>query len=375
MQHFQDLLDLLIECSKIDPTKPSKDIKNLNFPILNMNDIQNICLSSTEIFKNEQSLLKISSPCIIVGDIHGQILDLFRIINDFGLPITRKYLFLGDLIDRGEFSIETVLIVLLMKIIWPNNVFLIRGNHEFRFLSSQGGFLDQIIDLYYGDELYEYFMNTFSYIPFSCLIDGTILCVHGGIGPSLKTISQLESIPRPILNYCNEIVDSLIWSDPTNEILFYEQSTRGTGFLYGIIALTDFLKSNNLTKLIRGHECINEGCKIMFNEQLYTVFSASNYCNIIQNQSAVLEIINKDQFKIISYNPTICLRRSEVSFVPIEKNKKKEINTSKSFYTLLPMLHKENNSVKYTPSKTIQFPSNLQHLVRKSSSIRNLSVM
>jgi protein phosphatase len=106
-----------------------------------------------DLFSSEPTLLDISSPCRVIGDIHGQILDLFRILNKFGFPGSASYLFLGDLVDRGEFSIECLVCVFLMKVIWPDRVWVIRGNHEFAFLCSQCGFFNSILSFFGGEAL------------------------------------------------------------------------------------------------------------------------------------------------------------------------------------------------------------------------------
>jgi len=314
---YREFLDLYLLGSPKDNYKAAKDLKSVNLPVLSQKDVLDVCNEALKLFKAEPSCLTLSSPITIIGDVHGHILDLFRVLNTFGLPQNRKYLFLGDLVDRGEFSIETVLIVFLMKIIWPQNVQIIRGNHEFFYLCSQGGFSAQIEEVYYGNELIEAFMTVFSYIPLAAIIDQKMLCVHGGIGPSLTNVTQLNQIKRPITDFGDDLIDSLLWSDPSLEVSFYEASNRGTGYLFGEEALKTFLKSNGLTTLIRGHECVIDGVEPQFNGLLYTVFGASNYCGLLPNCAAAFDVISPGNFEIKKFIPLPYLRREDVIFTHV----------------------------------------------------------
>ena len=227
---------------------------NLIFPKLYKQTIIDLCHELEAIFQAEPSLIDLKSPCLIIGDLHGHVLDLFRIIRYCGLPdddklinsgrvCDKKYVFLGDVIDRGEFSVETITIVLLLKILYPTSVYLIRGNHEFDFLAKQCGFLEQVLSAFNdcdastssthnhgeiwskrepevdsGFEVYSAFMSLFSYIPFAVRIDEKMLCVHGGIGPQVFSTKSISDIKRPIKEFSvNDVADSLLWSDPSDK--------------------------------------------------------------------------------------------------------------------------------------------------------------
>ena len=142
---YKKILDLFINNIPKNITIVTAQGPKLAIPVVSPQDVIDICSKAVNIFKNEHSLLEINGHCIIVGDIHGHLLDLYYILQKFGLPPRQDYLFLGDLVDRGEFGIETVIIVFLLKIIWPRNVHLIRGNHEFFYQCSQGGFVDHLL--------------------------------------------------------------------------------------------------------------------------------------------------------------------------------------------------------------------------------------
>jgi protein phosphatase len=241
------------------------------------------------IFENEHTLLEINSPCVIVGDIHGQILDLFRILNSCGPAGRTTYVFLGDIVDRGEFSVESLICVLLLKALHPDHVFVIRGNHEFGGLCSHCGFLSQIMEFFQSSSLYQDALLVFGQMPLAARIDNSILCVHGGIGPSVANLTTISWVKRPIEEFGDDIIDSLVWSDPDPSVeKFEESSTRGAGYRFGETAAAVFLEENKLELLVRAHECIPEGAKEMFGGKVMTIFSASNYCGLMGNEAAVL---------------------------------------------------------------------------------------
>lgn len=269
-----------------------------------------LLISNVEIiFRSEPILLDIESPCTIVGDIHGHILDLFRILKTQGLPDTTRYVFLGDLVDRGEFSVETIALVYLLKILWPQNVFIIRGNHEFDFLAAQCGFKKQLLDTYYDESIYRHYLSSFSEIPLAIRIDNKMLCVHGGIGPSLFSIKQIASLQKPIHDFGSELIDPLLWSDPNDSVETFEPSSRGTGFFFSESVLDEFLTLSNLEVLIRAHECVIEGSEAKFHGKLITVFSASNYCGIVKNMSAIIKVSGPMEYSSVRFPPLDYLKR------------------------------------------------------------------
>ena len=290
--------------------------------------VQSLCSDVGDIFREEPCLLEISSPCIIIGDIHGHILDLLRVLKVFGLPDKTPFVFLGDLVDRGEFSVETVILVFLLKVLFPDNVHIIRGNHEFEFMSTQCGFSKQIDHFYdNGQELFESFLVTFSSIPLGCLIDGTTLCMHGGLGPGVFSLSQFRKQERPINDFGEDFVNSVLWSDPHEGIKMYAESTRGTGYYFGCDATKEFCEANNIHTIVRGHECVLPGIKWMFDRSVVTVFTASNYCGLMGNNAGVLEVKGPDQFEEHKFPPLQYLKRSAAIFKSTARNPRRRLGT------------------------------------------------
>lgn len=271
-------------------------------------------------FCREESLLKLTPPLVVVGDIHGQILDLYRIFTRFDLPPKQKYLFLGDIVDRGEFSIEAVSLIFVLKIMFPNNVFVIRGNHEFKTVSSQNGFLAETLFKFGSQKVFDAFQTAFNYLPIGALI-GKILCIHGGICPEFTDIQQISKIQRPFSNFGDPLICGILWSDPSNESIFFCPSKRGHGSLFGKECFIRFLEKNNLSLLIRAHECV-DGIKYMFDDKILSVFSASNYPGGEGNKSGVLFI--NDEFKVASLTfpplPQISLKKAANGGEPLKKS-------------------------------------------------------
>lgn len=286
----------------------------LTFPQLNNEQLFEICSEVEALFSAEPSLLSVSSQCIIVGDLHGHVLDLLRILNHYGLPVSQKYLFVGDLVDRGEFSLEVVVIVFLMKIIWPKNVLLIRGNHEFSFMCNRCGFALEISNLYNDVAVFDAFCKAFSVVPLGAIVDRKILCIHGGIGPSIYSLQQILELSRPIHDFGNEFIDSLLWSDPSDAIDTFNPSFRGMGYTFGKGAAKQFMESNGIDLIIRGHECVKNGCTYSLDDKVLTVFSASNYCGLVGNESGIVIIKRTGELEMKRFPSLEYLKRADVFF-------------------------------------------------------------
>jgi serine/threonine-protein phosphatase PP1 catalytic subunit len=170
--------------------KPNKLIN------LSETEISWLCLKSKEIFAEQPVLLELESPLNIGGDIHGQFYDLLRLFEYGGYPGSANYLFLGDYIDRGKNSLETMCLLLSYKIKYPENFFLLRGNHESENINKIYGFYDECKKRY-SVKLWKKFCDTFNYLPVAALIDDKILCMHGGLSPELKDLDQIRNLVRP----------------------------------------------------------------------------------------------------------------------------------------------------------------------------------
>lgn len=386
---FRAALDSFLGAFQFDVEKYANRVVTLTLPVIDNNLLFELFERTQMLFKNEPTLLRVSEPCIVVGDIHGQLLDLVRILVKYGLPPEQKhtYVFLGDIVDRGEYSVETLIIVFLLKAIWPDNVYVIRGNHEFQFLCSQCGFMTQMVDFYQDFQLYQAAAHVFDYMPLAARVGKHILCMHGGIGPEMTDMSKINLIPRPIEDFGFEILDSLVWSDPSETVELFNPSPRGTGYLFGQKACEDFLEKSELKMIVRGHECVQSGCETRFDNKVVTVFSASNYCGLINNLAGVLEIESSDTWHIRQFPPLAWLERKHVLFrFPGQKLQEKTVplkgalrpSESTKLNPLdsrghLPMLSKMTASAKELPRLLYTGPGPIPIIPRRGAAGRRKS--
>jgi protein phosphatase len=213
-----------------------------------------------------------------VGDIHGNFHDLLRILATIGNLEQNPVLFLGDYVDRGSYSIDVVLLLLTLKCRHPHKVFLLRGNHEFSSLNAQYGFKEECDARFPETTIYDHFNSVFDYLPFACVLGGNTICIHGGIGPETVSVSEIRRVTLPYSESAPAgIPAELVWGDPENEPICFVASARGRGYQFGTVALTEFLRISNCSKLIRAHQCVQFGIlQFAFNKGV-TVFSSSNY--------------------------------------------------------------------------------------------------
>ena len=252
--------------------------------------ITSLCLAATELFLNEPSVLTLEPPLTVCGDTHGQFTDTLRIFDVVGMIPDHRYIFLGDYVDRGSQSIENIVFLLTLKVLYPDRIFLLRGNHETEEISTVYGLRDECIKRY-GFSIYSQLLTVFEAMPFAAIIANKIFCVHGGISSEKCDIETLKAVKRPLDLNSSTVITDLLWSDPNNDVKGFQNSPRGVSYLFGKAEAQKFLKENNLSIIIRSHEFCPDGTTFPFGKDggVITVFSASNYCGTL-NSSAVLNI-------------------------------------------------------------------------------------
>lgn len=243
-----------------------------------------------------------NDPITVVGDIHGQFYDLVKLLQVGGNPENTRYLFLGDFVDRGMFSIEVLIVVLALKVRFTDSVFLLRGNHECKQMTTSFNFREECLAKY-DQEIFDLFSQLFDTLPLSAIINDKFIAFHGGISPELKSKSDINKIDRFKEPPKQGLFCDILWSDPVDkadgyvEGGFKNNDQRGCSFIYGTDVLSKFLHKNNLLSLIRAHEVQLEGFK-MYNwrnknfPQIITIFSAPNYCDSYNNKGAVIKFEN-----------------------------------------------------------------------------------
>lgn len=240
----------------------------------------------------------------ICGDIHGQFYDLVELFKVGGECPDKNYLFLGDFVDRGYYSVETFLLLLALKVRYPDRITLIRGNHESRQITQVYGFYDECLRKYGSVNVWRYCTEIFDYLSLSAIIEDKIFTVHGGLSPSINTLDQIRVIDRKQEVPHDGAMCDLMWSDP-EEIDGWGLSPRGAGYLFGGDIVAMFNERNDLDLIARAHQLVMEGHRSMFNDALVTVWSAPNYCYRCGNVAAILELDEnlERSFKIFDAAP------------------------------------------------------------------------
>ena len=299
-------------------------------PTISENLIKDLCDLTLTVFKSKKTLVEVEAPIYIVGDIHGNIFDLLRILIYAKTPPTSRLLFLGDYVDRGQYSVEVISLLFALQCAYPDNITLLRGNHEFAHVNQAYGFYEEVLRQFGSPCVWKIVNNVFKYMPLAAIVSHSIFCVHGGLSPTLTDPHILEQFERPIETYENDLIGDILWSDPSLEIRTFKQSSRGIGYLYGEDSTESFLKETGMEAIIRGHECVMGGIQYLFNKKVVTVFSASDYCGITGNSSGVLEIDQSGTFVPHISPPIPYLYKRNVKFIQI-KRKIVSVSSSPTF--------------------------------------------
>lgn len=233
------------------------------------------------------------------GDIHGQFYDLCELFKVGGDCPETNYLFLGDFVDRGFYSVETFLLLLALKVRYPDRITLIRGNHESRQITQVYGFYDECMRKYGSPHVWKVCTEVFDYMSLGALIGGSTLCVHGGLSPQLSTLDHIRSIDRKMEVPHEGAMCDLLWSDPEEGVEGWGLSPRGAGYLFGADVTAEFSHVNGLELIARAHQLVMEGCKWMFDDTLVTVWSAPNYCYRCGNVASILELDDDGRGKVV----------------------------------------------------------------------------
>jgi len=255
---------------------------------LTESELKQLCDLVREILMEESNVQPVQAPVTVCGDVHGQFFDVLELFRQGGeIPLT-NYVFMGDFVDRGHHSVETLQLLLCYKARYPANITLLRGNHECRQVTQVYGFYDECFRKYGSANAWKYCTEVFDYFSLAAVIDGRVLCVHGGLSPRIGTLDQVRLLERNQEIPHEGAFCDLMWSDP-EDIEEWAVSQRGAGWLFGSSVTAKFNHSNGLELVARAHQLVQEGYKYMFPEKsLITVWSAPNYCYRCGNIASIL---------------------------------------------------------------------------------------
>ena len=316
MTDLAEILDRQIERllprnNKDDSSKTKENDSSAD--TLSEKEVKELCERAKDILREEMNVQKIPAPVSIVGDIHGQYHDLVELFRLGGPAPDTNYLFLGDYVDRGYYSVECVTLVVALKVRYPSRITILRGNHESRQITQvyviyffsrtyrriiqnennntthSYGFYDECLRKYGTPNVWGYFTDLFDFLPLAAVVENSIFCPHGGLSPSIETLDAILSLDR-ILEIPHEgPICDLMWSDP-DDTSGWGISPRGAGYIFGADITEKFNHVNGLKFIVRAHQLVMEGFSWHHNEALATIFSAPNYCYRCGNQAAIMEV-------------------------------------------------------------------------------------
>ncbi|KAK9897262.1 serine/threonine protein phosphatase [Cystobasidium minutum MCA 4210] len=266
--------------------------------------VKELCLKAREILIEEANVQAVDSPVTICGDIHGQFHDLMELFKVGGPCPDTNYLFMGDFVDRGFYSVETFLLLLALKVRYPDRITLIRGNHESRQITQVYGFYEECQRKYGSASVWRHCCEVFDYLALGALVDGRVFCVHGGLSPNIHSIDQIRLLDRKQEVPHDGAMCDLLWSDP-DDITGWGLSPRGAGYLFGGDITQKFVQHNDLDLIARAHQLVMEGYKIVHDGALVTVWSAPNYCYRCGNVASILQLDEhlEQEYKVFEAAP------------------------------------------------------------------------
>ncbi|CCW65528.1 unnamed protein product [Phytomonas sp. EM1] len=294
--------------SQYRPISPNALRANSAKSDLDEQEITYLVLESRRLFMSQPMLIEINAPVNLCGDIHAQFSDLLRLFDLGGFPPTSNYLFLGDYVDRGDRSLETICLLLAYKLLFPETFFLLRGNHETSSINRIYGFFDEC-KRRFSVKLWKRFTDTFNCMPVAAVVGDRILCMHGGLSPELHSLDQIRRILRPTDVADSGLLCDLLWADPAEEgAVGWGENDRGVSWVFGSDVVEETLRRFDLDLVCRAHQVVDEGYDFFAGRRLITVFSAPNYCGEFNNHGAFLCVDRRLACSITQLIPTYDVR-------------------------------------------------------------------
>ena len=289
--------------SQIDRFDLDKQIEKCSDEVLLTEpEIKILVSKAKEVLSKEDNVQAVSAPVTICGDVHGQFHDLLELSKIGGNCPDTNYLFMGDYVDRGYHSIETLCLLLLLKIRYPTRIYLTRGNHESTEITQLYGFYDECVQKFGNANVWKMFTELFNYLPISAIVENKIFCLHGGLSPDIETIDEIRRLDRRRDVPSSGAMCDLLWSDP-EERMGWGVSPRGAGYIFGSDISKKFTQRNNLMMVNRAHQLVMKGYNWSHEKLVCTLFSAPNYCYRCGNQAGIMEVDENLKYNIQQFDP------------------------------------------------------------------------
>ena len=279
---------------------------------LNFKKLILVFREAVKLFREETLILELKKEhpqdkVMVIGDLHGDLKSLTKLMEIIKKENSKYVIFLGDIVDRGSYQLECLILVLALKIKDSNKYFLLRGNHETLEVNRNYGFYQDFLNRFKDPKKFSHVIALYNALPYSALVNESILCLHGGIPEEFNAIDRLRGIKTSEINLIDENTAKsllqIMWNDPKPNLKGFTESFRGREIkFFGEDVFSDFMRENKLDYLIRAHERFPEGYKWFFNKRLLSIFSSANYRGTITPNPASYAIIrNKTVIpKIIS---------------------------------------------------------------------------
>ena len=279
---------------------------------LNFNQLILVFREALKLFREENLILELrkekpQDKVIVIGDLHGDLKSLIKLIEIIKLENPKNVIFLGDIVDRGLYQLECLILILALKIKDSNKYYLLRGNHETLEVNRNYGFFQDFLNRFKDPKKFNQITAIYNALPYSALVNESILCLHGGIPEEFSVINRLRGIKTSEINLTYENTAKsllqIMWNDPKHNLKGFKESFRGREIkFFGEDVFSDFMRENKLDYLIRAHERFPEGYKWFFNKRLLSIFSSANYRGtltpipasyaIIRNKTVIPKIIS-----------------------------------------------------------------------------------
>ncbi|CAJ0945724.1 unnamed protein product, partial [Mesorhabditis belari] len=272
-----DIDALIVELLTVGATKC-----NSIFERVSQDTVVALCAKAKKTFLSQSSLVEVEPPIRICGDTHGHYDDVLRLFDKGGFPPKFNYIFLGDYVDRGKQSLETILLLFCYKVKYSENFFLLRGNHECSAVNK----------------------DVFNVMPLVGLVGGRILCMHGGLSPRLESLDQLRTLKRPIDPPNPSLHIDLLWSDPDPYIQGWHTNSRGVSFAFGADVVKSICQRLGLDLIVRAHQVVEDGYEFFADRRLVTIFSCPYYCGLQSNKAAIMCIDENMKCSFLVLQPT-----------------------------------------------------------------------